>query len=264
MYDDNNPFSATSAEPNAHRHGATGSRGDLSSKREPVPIDIGPVLQRAFDICMEHAGLILGVIAVQVGLILLQIAIEVPLEIVAELSQQEGDDQTFLILTIVGFLVRVVGNLINFGISLGTIKIFGRLAFGNDAHFGMIIPSGYQFIIGMLASFLFGIAIFFSLIMLIIPAIVVGLGLQFYLYTIVHEDIGVVDSLQRSWNITDGYKVQLLVVSILLSLLSIALFCLTLGVGYLIALPVFSLVQAVLYHSLYVQYETRDQIADLI
>ena len=101
-----------------------------------------------------------------------------------------------------------------------------------------------------------GVAILMALITalgffaLIIPGIIAGIGLQFALYCLVDRDLGVVESLTESWALTDGNKVTIFLINLLIGITGLLFACVTLGFGYILIVPVLSLVQAVMYQSL--------------
>ncbi len=63
----------------------------------------------------------------------------------------------------------------------------------------------------LVSSLLYGLIVFFGLILLIIPGIIFALGCYFYFFLIVDKQLGAIDSLRTSWHITKGHKGTLFV-----------------------------------------------------
>jgi uncharacterized membrane protein len=102
----------------------------------------------------------------------------------------------------------------------------------------------------MVASLLLALAVFAGLLLFVVPGIIVALGFQLFLYTLVDQDLGPIESLRESWRLTDGHKLALFIVNVVMTCLAIAVTCVTCGIGYLAAIPILSLAQSVIYHSL--------------
>ena len=74
--------------------------------------------------------------------------------------------------------------------------------------------------------------------------------LTFFIYAMVDQDLPAIDSLKESWRLTDGYKLTIFLTNFAIGLIGMAIACVTCGFGYLAFIPVLSLAQAVMYHSL--------------
>lgn len=88
----------------------------------------------------------------------------------------------------------------------------------------------------LIASLLYGIVVGLGTVLLIVPGIYLGLRLQFFMAFIVEEDTGIIESLKRSWEITEGQVMQLF----LLTLCMIGVYLLgfiLLIVGIFVAIP---------------------------
>lgn len=108
----------------------------------------------------------------------------------------------------------------------------------------------------VLAGLLTSIAIGIGFILFIIPGIYIALRLAFVSFLVIDEQMGAMDALQASWQMTDGYAgrlfgLGLVAVGLLLAGL-LALF-----VGVFIAGPIISATFAIFYHSVRVRDGVR-------
>ena len=102
----------------------------------------------------------------------------------------------------------------------------------------------------LVAGIIFGIAVFVGLLLCIIPGIIVAVVFMFFGYGIVQQpDLGAVDSLKRSAEITKGYRWQLFGLAILLALINFVglLAC---GVGILFTYGISAIAIAYAYKTL--------------
>ena len=95
---------------------------------------------------------------------------------------------------------------------------------------------------------LFGTLI--GLLLFIVPGIIFALGMQMVFYAVVIEELGPIDALRRSWELTDGNKLNIFVIVLVSGIGALFAACVTCGIGYLLAIPLLSLIQGVMYHSL--------------
>ena len=61
----------------------------------------------------------------------------------------------------------------------------------------------------LIASIIMGIAVAIGIFLLIVPGIYLAIRLQFYSAYIVEEDCGIIESLQKSWDLTKGQGMPL-------------------------------------------------------
>ncbi len=218
-----------------------------SEDLEPVPMDVQPILERCWQLVLANPGVVLGAIFVPLVPALVIGGLSGVLQVMADTS----DDQNMMAFATVARLgLNIVSSLIGVFFSLGTTRVFLNLSHGRPADVGMVIGEGANYLKGLGATILLGLIVFVGLICLIIPGIIAGLGLQFTLYAMLDKDLDPMEALSESWRLTDGYKFTIWLINLVIGLLAIVVTCMTLGVGYLVVLPVLSLTQAVMYHSL--------------
>jgi len=104
-----------------------------------------------------------------------------------------------------------------------------------------------HWVISLLVSLLTGLNIAIGMILLIIPGIIAGLGLTFWAHVVAdNPELSVTDALRKAWNITNGYKVDILV--FYLSFLGwLLLVPFTLGILAIWLVPYMVVAEAILY-----------------
>ena len=100
-----------------------------------------------------------------------------------------------------------------------------------------------------LGSLLYGIITLLGFILLVIPGIIWGIKYQYTTYLIVDKGMSPLDAFKKSGNITQGHRVQLLLLG--LSFMGITILGLIfLGFGLIVAWPIISLSGAFVYRKL--------------
>lgn len=134
-----------------------------------------------------------------------------------------------LVSSLVSLLLAVV-------FSLGYIKNMFQTIDGDEPQFSSYLQSPRKIINAIFASILFGIAISVSCILFIIPGIYLITRLQFYQMFILEEDAGCLDSLKKSWMMTNG-KSNFLFLLLMTEVLIIIIGGCLLGIGVFVAYP---------------------------
>jgi uncharacterized membrane protein len=134
------------------------------------------------------------------------------------------------IMYVIGFLVTVYIHMAIVNISL---KIYNE----EKADFRDIFTASRFFWRFLLADILYNLMVTIGLVLCIIPGIYFGIKYHFFGYIIIEQDMGVLDSLKKSWQITNGAWWDLFLLAILLWLIALAgvILC---GVGVLFAWPI--------------------------
>ncbi|OGH14583.1 MAG: hypothetical protein A3H50_01505 [Candidatus Levybacteria bacterium RIFCSPLOWO2_02_FULL_37_10] len=99
------------------------------------------------------------------------------------------------------------------------------------------------------ASILYGLIVFAGFILLVIPGIIWAIKFQFYSYLIVDKEMGPIEALKKSSQITKGVKLDLLVFSFLLTGINI-LGVLAFGIGLILTIPTTIIATAFVYRKL--------------
>ena len=100
-----------------------------------------------------------------------------------------------------------------------------------------------------IASLIMGIVVTIGTFLLIVPGIYLGIRLQFYAAYIVEEDCGIIESLQKSWNLTQGQVMPLFL--LILAMIGIAIIgCILFFVGLFVAAPLIYMMQCYTFRKL--------------
>jgi uncharacterized membrane protein len=85
--------------------------------------------------------------------------------------------------------------------------------------------------------------------LLIVPGIIVAVRLQFIPFLIVDEAVGPIDAVQRSWDLTAGYTLDLFLFDLLLFVINL-LGLMALFVGVFVSCPITGIAMADMYRTL--------------
>ena len=152
-----------------------------------------------------------------------------------------------------GAAARVVLQLLSFVVgivlAMGLIRASLAVCEGRKPEVSMLLQTD-GFFNYLVAAILFGIAVFFGLVLCIIPGIIVAVVFHYFGYAIVQQpELGAVDALKRSAEITKGYRWQLFGLALLLLLINLVglLAC---GVGLLFTYGISAIAIAYAYKTL--------------
>lgn len=133
---------------------------------------------------------------------------------------------------IVNLIALFVGTI--FG--LGYMKNLFQSLDGIEPQFSAYGTQARKFFTYLITNILYTIIVCIGCIFFIIPGIYLMLRLQFCYAFIVDEDAGIIESLQRSWEITKGEAMPLFLLMLVWFLL-ILIGCALLGIGIFVAMP---------------------------
>jgi uncharacterized membrane protein len=147
------------------------------------------------------------------------------------------------------FLMELICLLVSATFALGLFKIYLRFRDGEKPIFENLFDGLARAHIWLGASLIMAVAVAMGLVLLIVPGIIMLLRLWFVGFVLVDERTGPIDAIQRSWDITRGRTMDLLVFFIVLVGLNL-LGAACLGVGLLVTFPISGLAMAFLYREL--------------
>ncbi len=146
-------------------------------------------------------------------------------------------------------IVSLAFTVITIFLEIGFIKISLKLVDKKQAKFEELWAYP-QYLLRMIASsILYGLAVLGGLILFVVPGIYLALRLQFYSYVLLDKDTGVIDSLKKSWKLTQGNVINLFLFMLLIIGINI-LGAIALLVGLLITIPVSFIAVTLLYRKL--------------
>jgi uncharacterized membrane protein len=147
----------------------------------------------------------------------------------------------------------IICNLIYYAIAivfrLGYQKNLFQALDGEEPQFSAYGQQARKIGTFFVAELIYVILVTIGMLLLIIPGIYIALRLQFFIQLIVEEDTGIIDSLQKSWNITKNQEFSLFLLALVMLGISIVGFIL-LGVGIFIAFPLIELMKCYVYRKL--------------
>jgi phage FluMu protein Com len=221
----------------------------------PSKLDAGDVLARTWEIFKEQWGMCLVVCLIVIAI---DVAFAFFLGIGAGIIDVMVRDQGFAVFMRV--MVQVISRLFQIWLYIGQTKYFLKVARGQDAEITDLFSGGPLYPTVLAASILYGLMVFFGLLALIVPGIILVLMFSQYKYLIIDQNLGVIDSLSRSKELTDGNKGTLFLLALVAIGLEIA-GMLALCVGVIPVIPFLSLMSAVTYLAMTGQ-PTADQLQE--
>lgn len=261
---------STTANPFAPTASATPPRGDL----EPVPFDFAAVLVRSAELASQHLGPVALVLVAQFLLAMGFMLADVLFDVVGQLA---GSTVAVLVM-LVRWGLALIEHLVTLFLSLGAARLFLAMARGEPVPLALLVGQGRSLpaallaeamlslaalvvwsptllvggivALGYLPSLVFPAVAFPNGLVFLVPALVLGLGLQFFPLVVVDRGAGPVEALRRSWALTQGHKLTLLLFALGFGAVALVVSCVTFGLGYFLMLPVLTLVQVVMYDAL--------------
>ena len=146
-------------------------------------------------------------------------------------------------------IVQIVSLLIPCIFMLGYVKNIFQALDGEEPQFSAYGQQSRKIITYLIANILFSIAVCIGTVLLIIPGIYLYLRLQFFTAFIVEENCGIIESLQKSWNMTQGQTLPLFL--LLLTMIGTAIVgCILFFVGFFVAVPLIYMMQCYTFRKL--------------
>lgn len=180
---------------------------------------IGAVLSRAWNVYKHNLGIVLGATALYMLIILV-------------LSGGEALGLGLGFQFTGNLLVVILGG----PLTVGYYGVLLRVVRGQEASIGNLLDGFQHFARALGVYILMALATLVGLILLIIPGIIVAVGLWPSLYLVYDERHGVVDTLQRAWELTRGHKFELFVLGVVLIVIGVlGLVALLVGVLFTMA-----------------------------
>lgn len=146
-------------------------------------------------------------------------------------------------------VVIIISLIIQLIFGLGYVKNMFQALDGIEPQFSAYGQQARKIFTCLIASVIMAIVVTIGTCLFIIPGIYLGLRLQFYTIFIVEENSGIIESLKRSWEITEGQVMPLFIlvlVTILVTILGFILFI----IGIYVALPLVYMMQCYVFRKL--------------
>jgi uncharacterized membrane protein len=157
------------------------------------------------------------------------------------------------------FLMTLIEFAVSSTLALGLAKIYLKYRDGEKPLFENLFDGLARLHVYVGASIIMTIAIAMGLVLLVLPGIIFLIRLWFVGFVVVDEPVGPLDAIQRSWDITRGYTLDLFLLFLVLCGVNIlGLICM--GVGVLATIPISGLALAFVYR----QLKPKAAVADAV
>lgn len=214
------------------------------------PWEITEVLSEAWE--KTAPNLLLMVVAwvgVAVVVFIINMVIQIPLSFVNVGIQAAFPKEQELIL-VAGILVGLIGAVPQFVLQMvsqiGLTRMYIAVARGQPADLSLL-TSGLDRVWTVLgAAVLVAAAAFGGTLLLFIPGMIIGLGLQMTTFLAVDTKLGAVDCVRASWRIMDGHKLSYFAMMFLLGMINLV-GIIPCGLGLLVTIPLTFVSIAIVY-----------------
>ena len=146
-------------------------------------------------------------------------------------------------------LVGIVFFVVNSILSLGVIAIVLKFVKNEKPTIQDLVSKKHLFSKYIFSNILVSILTIIGFLFFIIPGIVLAVRMQFYIYFIVEEEVGPIDAIKKSWNLTKGSFWNIFLFGLLAGGVQI-LGALALLVGLIFTTPTMWVAWAVVYEKL--------------
>jgi uncharacterized membrane protein len=147
------------------------------------------------------------------------------------------------------FVLYILQALASAVLEMGLIAIAIQFVDGHKPEFGDLFNRVHLVIKYIAAQIVVGLMIMAGLILFIFPGIYLAIRFSFFGYFIVTEECGPLDALQKTWDLTKGHTLDLLVFYLAVIGINI-LGLMAFVVGIFVTLPITSLATAVVFRRL--------------
>jgi hypothetical protein len=219
----------------------------------PAIIDFSDVFSRTWAIFKVQWGMCLVVLIIVWAI---SFAVNMVVWFGVQIIGMAAHDQAVAVMF--SLLGEVISTLFGIWIGIGQALYFLKVARGQRAEVSDIFAGGPYFLSVLGATILFALIYLVGLVLCIVPGVIFALMFSQYYYLILDRNVGIMDSLGISKEITTGNKLTLFaigVVSVLLAFAGLLACC----VGLLAVVPFLSLLAPVTYLAMTGQ-RTADQM----
>jgi hypothetical protein len=214
--------------------------GDVPARGEPQPWDVGDAIRGGWEVYKAHWA------PLTFGYFVVTLISGVPGQITPSLVLAEVVEQGSTTYYALHLPLSVIGWLVAELLMAGFTRAVLRAVRTNDASFGDFFAAGGRFLPYVAMSFLKSLAMLVGFVLLVVPGIIVGLGFANAPFFVVDQKMGPIASLKASWEVSEGQKGNLFVLSLAevgLMILGLLACCF----GMFVAVPVMMLARVIVY-----------------
>lgn len=152
-------------------------------------------------------------------------------------------------------VTSLVLTLVQVFLSLGFTKIMLLLVQDKYVEVADMFNNFNIFLSYFVASFLYGIAVFLGILLLVIPGLFIAIRFQFYPFFIIEEGVSSFTALQKSYKLSQNLTLELFLLGIVVIALN-ALGILLLGVGIIFTYPLTTMATAIVFKGISEEADT--------
>lgn len=201
----------------------------------PTRIDLGEVFGHAWVIFKDQWQTVFGAV-----LLVWVINFVVSMAVSTTISASDNNAALILILQLASMILSAY-------LSIGIIKVLIGVARGQQTSFSDLFTDGKLILPYLLASLLVSAIVSIGFLLLVVPGVILLLMLSQYAFLIVDRQMGVIDSLKVSAEVTKGNRLTLLAIGLVAILGGGVLIAITCGIATIVVVPYFFLVGIVAY-----------------
>ena len=157
-------------------------------------------------------------------------------------------------------LFIIIAWVIQILVKMGTIKITLDILDKGEANLKTLFSYSHLLIKFILGAILYGLIVLGGFILLIVPGIIWAIKYQFFAYLIVDKNLGPIEAIKKSGEITMGKKGKLFLLGLLLALINL-IGAICLFVGLFVTIPVTMIAVAYVYRKLMGEYAIPEPVA---
>ncbi len=168
--------------------------------------DIGTAVTSGWELFKENAGILLGA-TLLMGFV--QGVFSGVMQGIQTVAMQLDSEVGAVIAIGAVLVINIVSWLVNIYLTMGYLRMTLAVVRGEPADFMMLFSGTPYLVAGVVASILISLGTTFGFLLLIVPGVIVALGWSFTLFLVVDRDLGPIEALSMSWQITNGEKAML-------------------------------------------------------
>jgi len=223
------------------------------------PLGIGACISRGFELTKRHFGIIFLTGLIYFGIMMGIGGVIGVADVVMGIDNTPQSASPAAVGVL--FILDVISNIVSIFLSLGATRIGLKLVSGEPAEVGMLFGEGSKLLRTIGASILYGLMVSVGFLLLIVPGIYLAIRFGQFQAAIVDRDLGVLDSLAYSSDITTNNRMSLFGLAVLNMLIVLA-GVIALCIGMIFAIPIVWLAGLTAYRSLqYGPIATQDRVA---
>ncbi|YCM45598.1 DUF4339 domain-containing protein [Verrucomicrobiaceae bacterium 227] len=175
----------------------------------PIPLNLGFCFSQAWAYTKANLGSLVLVALIFIGISLVTSAIITGVATAIEgppsrITFENGQLETIPGGGPITSLLNLVGNIVTIFLGLGATRYAHMLVKGESPEIGILFSQGSKLLRAIVASIIFGLATFLGFLCFIAPGIYIFLRFGLYQQAIVEKNLGVIDSLKYSYQLTSG------------------------------------------------------------